>query len=309
MINIVIKAGLLIFAVISLSGNSIYAQCCSAGNPLGSDLDFSNHGKKSLSAGLTYRYSLSDNVFKGSEKVDIGFVNKSDFNYTEFTINYAFTSKLSVRGEIGYFFNKTEYYNNGFNPARGSGIGDISLLFNYQLFQKSKFGIIAIGMGTKLPVGVFDQEANLVKLPINVQPSSGSYKLSFQMFQQKSFNVRTSFFSLASVEFAAWIHSKNFNWRYGNAYLLNTGFSYKPIPKLNTSLAARAEIRGRSYRDDMIIVDSSGSKVIYINPALNWKATPKISLNVGVLLPVYRYMNGIQLGNSLGTFLGLHFKF
>jgi hypothetical protein len=129
------------------------------------------------------------------------------------------------------------------------------------------------------------------------------------MFQQKSFNVRTSFFSLASVEFAAWIHSKNFNWRYGNAYLLNTGFSYKPIPKLNTSLAARAEIRGRSYRDDMIIVDSSGSKVIYINPALNWKATPKISLNVGVLLPVYRYMNGIQLGNSLGTFLGLHFKF
>lgn len=304
MVNSVLKYSFLIFGILSFFDSSSYAQCCSAGNPLGSDLDFSNKGKNSLSAGLTYRYSLSGDVYQGSKKVDIGFVEKSDFNYTEFTINYALTTKLSVRGDIGYFFNKTEYYNNGFDPAKANGLGDLSLLVNYQLLQRSKIGTLAIGIGTKLPVGVFDQEVDNVKLPINVQPSSGSYKGSFQVFHLKSLNVRTSVFSLASVEIAAWINSRNFTWRYGNAYLFNAGISYKPLPKLNTSLAARAEFRGRSYRDDEIKVESSGSKIVYINPAVNWKASNKISINAGALLPVYRYMNGIQSGNTLGIYLG-----
>jgi len=307
--NDFLKSGFLILGILSFFCFSSYAQCCSAGNPLGSDFDFSNKGKNSLSAGMTYRYSLSGDVYQGSKKVDIGFVDKSDFNYTEFFINYALTSKLSLRSDIGYFFNKTEYYNNGFDPAKANGLGDLSLLVNYQLLQRSKIGIFAIGIGTKIPVGVFDQEINNVKLPINVQPSSGSYKGSLQMFQLKSLNVRTSVFSFVSFEIAAWINSRNFTWRYGNTYLVNAGVSYKPNPKLNTSIATRAEFRGRSFRDDKIKVESSGSKVVYLNPSLNWKISQKISLNAGAMLPVYKYMNGIQTGNTLGIYLGLAFAF
>jgi len=295
--------------LVLLAGKNLNAQCCAAGNPIGTDLDFTNGGKNSVLVGLTYRYSLSGSVYQGSKKSDVGFVDKSDFNYSEFTVNYALTSRLSFRGDIGYFFNKTEYYNNGFTPARANGLGDLSLLANYQLLKQSKIGALAIGLGVKLPVGIFDQEVDDVKLPINVQPSSGSFRGNFQFFQQKGLGSRVMIFSLLSMEMAAWIRSDNFTYRYGNMYLFATGFSYKILPGLSAALSGRGEFRGRSWRDDHISVESSGSKIIYVTPSFNWKIKRKANFNAGVLLPVYRYMNGIQLGNTLGVYSGLTLKY
>lgn len=85
-------------------------------------------------------------------------------------------------------------------------------------------------------------------------------------------------------------------------YLINVGGSYKILPDFSIALALRGEFRDRFWRDNHIRVKSSCSKVVYANLSFSWKINREMSFITGIMLPVYRYMNGIQLGNTLGVY-------
>ncbi|MFA6949523.1 MAG: hypothetical protein WCQ70_02450 [Lentimicrobiaceae bacterium] len=280
------------------------AQCCSAGNPAGYDMNFANSGKNKFNMGLDYRYSLSNALYQGSKKINVGYFDKSDFNYMEFSLGYNITNKWSVKAQTGYFLNKSEYYRD-FGNFKAYGLGDMMVMVNYQLFKSANSGLLVFSTGVVLPIGIFDQETDNVKLPVNVQPSSGSTKGTFSMYYQKSFSVRSYYYSLISLEVSDEINSENFQYHYGNVYLITGGINYKARQTVNLSLSVRADIRGKSYRDDHIKVESSGSRIVYLNPGVNWQALKRTGLFIGAFVPVYRYMNGIQAGNTIGFQAGL----
>ncbi len=292
---------ILVFSSLFITGGQLYSQCCAAGNPLSNDVDFSHKGKNSFSAGLIWRYSLSDAMYSGSKKMDVGFIDKTDFHYTEAIFRYGISSRAYIRAELGYFLRKGEYYKGGFSPAIGYGVGDLAINGAYQLFAAShKMGEMVAGMGCKLPVGVFDQEDGNVKLPVNVQPSSGSYKGSAFVFYRKNLGKEFALSALISTEVASKIRSVNFHYRYGNAYVFIPGITWNAKPQLMLSLMCKAEHRGRSIRNEDTIIESSGGQLISLNPSVSYRFAGKYLASFGALLPVYRYMNGIQAGNTYG---------
>lgn len=295
-----VRSFIFILVIILLSAVELKAQCCSAGNPFFYG-EQANIGHKQLQVIAGYKYSLSDQYYHKDSKEDIDFIDKAYFNYLNLQLIYGLTRKLSIQTDLGYFMNRTEQYKKeGWETINGYGIGDAGLTIKY-LAYKSFFRKISIipSLGVKFPIGVFDQEVDHVKLPITVQPSSGSFKYLVNLYMSKTFknpNFNLGFF--ASAEFPQLIDSENFYYQYGNMYLFSLVGSYYITDKLTLGLEVRNENRQKASRENDQIVESSGYLIVYTVLHLSYAFAKKWFIAVNADLPVYKYYNGIQLANK-----------
>lgn len=295
---------LLAFACITI--RTTYAQCCSAGNPVASDVNFTITAKKVLKTELNYRYSESGSHYKNDSKLDINFMGKAYSNYSELAVAYGVFNRLEIRGDLGYFLNKTETYNfNNIPDSKGYGMGDLSIQSRYLIYKNfvRKWELSA-GIGMKMPIGVFDQEYENVKLPINVQPSSGSYKYFVNAFFLKKLNDKFGCYTFSAIEIASKIDSKNFIYKYGNLYLLSIGCNHKASNKFNAGMQLRNEFREKSSRENDAIVDASGGYILYCLPSVSYNLFNSFYLSSILSFPVYGYYNDIQRSNKFS----LNFK-
>jgi hypothetical protein len=301
---------LLTILVIVIGYSSARAQCCSAGNPYFYS-EQANMGHKELQAVAGYKYSTSDTYYAGSEKIDINDIKKAWFNYLNLQLVYGLTQRLSIQTDLGYFINKSEeYYKEDWATKTGYGLGDATLTLKYLAYKSftHKYSIIP-SFGMKFPIGVFDQEVDNVKLPITIQPSSGSFRYLLNLYMNKSFkNPKWNLGFYGSFEYAQLIDSENFYYKYGNVYLFSLIGSYKIMDKLNIGLEIRNENRAKASRENEQVVESSGYNIIYTIPHLSYTITSKWFLAANAELPVYRYYNGIQLGNKFSVSASLSFR-
>jgi hypothetical protein len=296
--------------VILFSLNEVNSQCCSAGNPFFYG-ELSSVNSKTLQVITGYKYSTSNQYYSGSTPEDINFIEKAYFNYQTLQFVYGITNRLTAQADIGYFYNKTENYSDvDWTNSSGSGLGDASFSLKYLIYQnwRKQFRIIP-SLGITLPIGVFDQEVDHVKLPITVQPSSGSFKYQLGLLMTKSSNKNKfsySFFGL--FEYAQLINSRNFYYKYGNQYLFSIMASYKFNHQFSFALEGRSENRAKSFRENNQIVESSGYNIAYLIPHISWAFHKNWSLAINTDIPVYRYYNGIQLANAFSFSTRLSFK-
>ncbi len=278
--------------------NNANAQCCGAGNPVSGFGNVSGIPYKTLLVGAKYKYSYSDQYYTGAEKTDIS-PDKSYYNFIGIDVSYGITNRLSVQGNVGYFINKAKIYNiEGWSPMKGYGLGDAEINVKYTVVKRilKKLDIIP-GAGIKLPIGVFDQVVDDVKLPISLQPSSGSLKYNFNIFIFKGFKKHSISFR-AMAEFANRIVSEHFDYKYGNFYLVSIYGSFNINKTFSALSQLRFEYRGNSIRENQQIVESSGGQAAYFIPQINIMPAHNIGISVYADIPVYRYMNGTQLANK-----------
>jgi hypothetical protein len=299
---------LLLILFISL-GLSAQAQCCSAGNPL----FFTGEAmasKHELKLSLGYKYGYADTYYNEDDHIDIDFLKKAFFNYMNFSALYGVTERIGLQMDLGYFISKNEVYRNpSWDPERGYGLGDMSLKFNYLAYKsfKKKFSLQPF-MGIRIPVGVFDQEVNGVKLPITVQPSSGSFRYFLGMVAEKQLpDPKWSLSLLASYEYAQRIDSRNFYYKYGNTVMASVLASYALSPKVGLALQAGMETRGRSMRENDQRIESTGYLIVPVTPHLSYSFHSSWILALNAEIPVYRFYNGIQIGNQLMTSVRLSY--
>lgn len=290
-----------------LAANISYSQCCSAGNPLDNNADYIRIEKNNMKINITYNHSYSNTYYHENEPFTLGFIEEAYFNFSEISLTYGVFNRLNIKTDVGYFYNKTEKYNlTGIPASVGFGIGDASFQARYLIYKSftNKWELNG-GLGLKLPVGVFDQEVNNIKLPITVQPSSGSYKTFANLFFVKSIEDKFRFFTYGNMEISKKITSENFEYKYGNAYILAIGSNYSISKNINTSLQLRSEIRAKAQRENNQIVESSGGKIFYAVPGISLKLFCKYYLYTTFNLPVYKYLNGIQLSNNFSFSLSI----
>ncbi|PKP51995.1 MAG: hypothetical protein CVT92_10925 [Bacteroidetes bacterium HGW-Bacteroidetes-1] len=278
-----------------------YAQCCAAGNPISIAPEFQQSYKDNLQISLLFRQSYSNTYYNEDEVIDIDYVDHSGFNYLELGIEYGLLSMMSIRLETGYFLSKYEIYKNqDFEEKKAYGIADLNVETRFDLYQKPSKKIKLNGsLGMKFPVGVFDLELDNVKLPVQLQPSSGSYRYHGGLLISKGImNNKVSIFAESRVEISQRIRSKNFDYKYGTVYVLTLGAGYKLRPNLSAFLQTRAEIRDKSQRENNQIVEASGGTILMLVPQLSYQFMDGWNLNLAFLSPVYRHYNSIQLGNK-----------
>ncbi len=283
---------------IIFSANNLYAQCCGAGNPIGGFGDMNEIPAKTLILSPVYRYSYSDQYYSGSEKSAFS-PDEMNYNFASIDFLYGISYRLSVKGQVGYFFNKSKIYNiSGWDPLKGFGLGDAALGIKYILLNNvSRKFCVSAELGSKLPIGVFDQEVENVKLPISLQPSSGSFKYNASAITSKSFE-KFIFSFRTMVEIATRIESKNFEYKYGNLYLVSFYSAYKLSNKFNIATQMRYEYRCKASRENNQIIESTGGQVLVLIPQLTYFMTPKIRLSIFSDIPIYRNINGTQIANK-----------
>jgi len=278
-----------------------YGQCCSAGNPSSfSFADINSLKAKTLFLSSSYKYGYSGKYYAGNEPEEVSFTAPASYSFIDLKAAYGITKRLTIQASSGYFFSKEQQNPEPYASDIGYGLGDAELNVRYQAYKSViKHIEFTASAGIHLPVGVFDLEKDGVKLPITVQPSSGSFVYMGGFSVAKTFNKnKLKLFSSVFAEFPQLIDSKNFYYHYGNLYSLSFTAAY-PVHKLfNPALQVQAEIREHATREDEQVVNASGYKVIILTPHIESGFGNNWSVSVYADLPIYRYFNGMQLANS-----------
>ena len=281
---------------------NLYAQCCGAGNPVSSAGSEVSVNRGNMQISLDYRHSESNKYYEGSHLSDIDFpgrLHASGYDYMALGIGCGITSRLTVQVSLGYFIDKYEKYDSDMFPdVSASGIGDLSLSLNYAVYRHVRKGItVNPYVMVKFPVGKFDCVSDGVKLPISMQPSSGSYKYTVGVFATYSPIRKLSLQTNVFGEYAQRIESHNFDYKYGNMTYASFGVQYSFIPQLSAGVSGAYEHKGRA-KDKNITVYGTMFDQLKVTPMLTYSPFHQFRLSALADIPVWRKAEGIQMANT-----------
>jgi len=300
----------ILFVVVFCFSHKVDAQCfASPGNPVGGTANTGTLKKKSFRIISFYQYNYSDKYFEGDKlpKKYVPLYEKADYNYAGIMLGYGLTKKLTVEVEAGYFINKTIYYNKdrGFNivSARGYGLSNTVVSVKYSIYKndEKRFGWAA-SVGGKIPFSREPQAIDGADLPIDIQPSTGSFGVVVQSFLMKEFPFKA--YRLFLINRFETNSTGILDYKYGNIYttaLIVSKHLHFPWTKGDGSWTAIVQLKNkvaakRSHQGE--IVPSSGSNVCFVSPQLNFTVNKKLNISFLYNHPVYQYYNGIQLANT-----------
>ncbi len=288
-----------VFAILSIKG---FGQCCSAGNPLGSNGINDGLPVKEWQFMTSYRHSLSKQYYHKDHKVDVPLVDKSYYDYQSLSVGYGILKWMNINAEIGYFYNKTQILEPGqvTDEIRAKGIGDLAVNLRF-LPVKSlrKYSQLIVSGGVRIPVGAFDEQIDGVTVPVSLQPSSGALKINTSLYYSTPvISPDFSINSFAIYEYSNTIEEGYFIYQYGDFFQISSGMQYNVKKLLSFSLNLKYEFRGKDQRENELVVESSGSHLVLINPQITYNFKRGWSVMLLSDLPVYKYVNGEQLTNS-----------
>jgi hypothetical protein len=256
---------------------------CGVGNfYLGLLPNFKNHF-----VGVRYQYMQYHTQLKD----DISQFSTDDYRTVELWSGWSFGNKLQLLAFVPYHFN-TQNTDDGI--IKQNGLGDITLLTNYKLFQTTKINTtkkssvsqeLWIGAGLKLPTGKYhidltDPEASLGD--VNAQMGTGS--VDFLM--NASYNIRINKFGVnTSVNYKI-NTTNNDHYSFGNRFTANS-FGYYNISLHNISIAPNAgvlyEHADINHLNDAKVEQTGGYVTLAVTGIeVNYK---KISVGTNVQLP------------------------
>jgi hypothetical protein len=283
------------------------AQCLSAVNPMGGNYNLLVQEKKTLRFISFYRYNFGDRYFEGDQRSDFNLIRDANYNYAGTVIGYGVSDKITLETELGYFINKTQHYR--LEPPmslQGSGLSNSVMSLKTSLFKNNeKRFFISAGCGVKIP---FSREPIIrkgVELPVEVQPTSGSYGTVTQFFIVKENTASgTRYFLTGRMEY-------NFrnprDYKPGTSAYTSLFYSkHLMFPWLKGDWTAifqiRNELRGKD-RTESGWKASSGSSILFFSPQINTLIHERWNISAIFDIPVYQYFKGTQLATRFGASL------
>lgn len=284
-------------------------QCCSAGNPAGGDGSNDGLNKNDLRLFASYRYSLSRDYFHLDKKIDVPYLQKSYYDYSSFSLTYGLSNRFSIHTELGYFIDKTQelVINNENETIRAGGLGDMALNIRYIPLKTIKpVSQLVFSAGSRVPVGAFNEESDGVTIPVSLQPSSGAFKYNAGVFySRKNIGSRFGWNAFALFEISSTINKGFLVYDYGNYFQFALAGMYSAGRNLHLLANAKLEWRGKDSRESGIIVESSGSRAVFINPQVMFTFHSQWAFIIMSDIPLYKYVNGYQLTNRFALQVGI----
>jgi hypothetical protein len=302
------KLLLTLFINLFISSVSI-AQCCSAGNPSTNNGAF-GLSKNILNVSSSILHSYSDSYYKDSKPTDWDYLKNMRFNFAMLSLEYGLTNKVKLSSEIGYFIDKSLRYGFIDQKRKAFGLGDLVLGLQYHMYNnRTRMTTISPGMKVSLPIGAFDQMDGNVILPVDIQPSSGSFKLNPTVLITKEFiGTKISVSSFLSGEFSQRINTERTHYKYGNLYRANLKLIYQSSEKLNLGIALHYQHRNKAESRNEIMQYTGGS-YLDLQPSFSYTLKYNYTLNTFIGIPIYKNVNGIQLTNKYTLGLGVSKSF
>jgi hypothetical protein len=189
-----------------------------------------------------------------------------------------------------------------------SRVADSRILGFYK-FDNDDDPLVSYGFlgGFKLPTGEFrlrNGDGTLAERAL--QPGTGSTDIVFGgYYTAPGLDHDASWSMQALIQQPARIRE---DYKPGTQYQLNVGYRQP----LADSLHALIQVNGLVRRRDTGLnaePDLSGSKTVYLSPGLSYSFSSDVQVYGFVQLPIYRYVNGVQLSADRALVAGITVRF
>jgi hypothetical protein len=297
------------FLLASCFTQLVFSQCLSSVNPVGGTSNLLALPSKTLRVISFYKFNYGNRYFEKSKPSDFDLIESASYNYLGAILGYGITSGLTLETETGYFINKTQHYD--IDPARkvrGYGFSSFVVSARYGIYTNNQRRIYySVSAGLKIPSSFKYQIADGVELPEEVQSSIGAYGMVIQSFMVKEYPLRGLRFFLTNRFETNRVNHKDF--KLGNSFYTSLYISKHLMFQWlkgdwTTILQIRNEIRAMNTRYGEAI-EASGGIVFFLSPQINYSIKETWNISVMGDLPVYQYLNGIQLGTQFGFTFGI----
>ena len=195
----------------------------------------------------------------------------------------------------------------------GEGFGDVAVLAKWRVhkrdWRRGAFHVSVIG-GLELPTGETGARDQGARLPVSLQPGSGSWDPFLALAVNLDLN-RLRFDALAfhklNTEGAQDYEDGDFT-AFGveGAYrFLHTKY---PGPTASAKLGLQWRHEGKAVQNGSTVT-GTGSDELIVRTGLSWHPAPEWDLSLSVQVPLYQDYEDLQLGFDYRTFLALGIRF
>ena len=296
------KGFLFILSISFLCQINSFAQCCSAGSPVGASIYVGILEKNSLRINSFYRHSQNVYYYEGTKKLpDYGIYKYTRLDFASLSIGYGLAKRISLEFETGYFIDKKRELKDFDYIELGRGIGTANLSIKYCPYKSIPKEIeVTIGGGLKFPFSnekSYDINHPNVELSKDLQPSTHSYGISANLFVTKNFPKHNRrIFTSNRFEY----NFVNIDYQYGWLLSNSLFFSNKLFKRCFAVMEVRNELRGvdRIIQTDNTVLDlndRTGGQIILVSPRIMYAIGGKWNIAVLYDFPLYRNYNGKQM--------------
>jgi hypothetical protein len=296
------------------SAQGLTQACCSAGTPLSSQLALSFLQQGELLFNLAYDYNYLNDQFHHDEQLNDDDRLRFSQNIL-FRAQYGFTEKWALAVSLPYVFRSEQTGTDltSYDNLSSSGIGDLLVQTNFTLLNQKQHHLL-LSAGLKMPTGSNSETNELdLPLPADMQPGTGSWDGIFAALYEASniwgghFHFNTSATARFNGEGTRYDGKQEY--QFGNEFTFVLGLNYEFLIKRSVLVPAL----NLSYRRTLIditngaLTPSSGGDWLAIVPGVNYYITRDLSLMFSSSLPLYRYVEGIQLTTSYSFFIQIQY--
>ena len=296
--------GILFFMLIA--GESL-AQCFSSpGNPIGGTANLGLLDKQVMRTAAFYRHSYSDKYLDGSKDAE-GTLKCAHYDYSGILIGYGLRDKVTVEAELGYFIDKTKEYKALDLKQSAHGLSNAVVSAKFPVYQDVvKRFEFSLSAGIKIPMANKSIWKENVEMPIDIQPSTGSYGLVFQSYLIKEKPLEALRFFMVNRFETNFKNNKDFfdqNTQYKFGNIISTSlfvtkhlhFRYEWLTENWTAIIqVKNEIKTKNKKNDEWI-EASGGYAFYLCPQLNYSIKEKWNVSLMYEMPIYQHYNEVQL--------------
>jgi hypothetical protein len=283
---------------------AISQTCCSGGIPLSNNLGLSNEGKGVWQLGLNYDFNNLNTLNAGKDKLDDD-SRKRITHSVLLNIGYSISDKLSVESLFTWVNQRRiiDQFGN-IDLQQTTGLGDAVFLLKYD-FQKilGRQSNLALGAGTKIPLGSFDEVDNGgITYIADLQPGSGAWDFILFASISKNFDFRPT--TTFSGRIIGRLTGQNTDYldgasvyEYGDEFQAFVGISDQFLI-FNTITDPGITFKYRKAKKDIIdsqALNNTGGDWLFIVPSIGVQLTPGMLLQAKVELPIIGNVDGTQL--------------
>lgn len=268
-------------------------------------------------ADLRYEFIDQDRPRAGSKSVSVGEIARDHDEVRTLNRNiildldYNFADGWGLSLQLPWVSRKHDHIHNHDDGDRENEhwdieneFGDARITLRMPLVKDSGFGL---NLGIKLPSGRTTLTNNAGDIAERtLQPGSGSTDTVVGItYHSRPSPDKFSWFTQASWQNA--VTSRD-NYKPGDRFNLDVGERYAFSKDLSGIVQANFQVRGRDS-GAMAEPEDSGGRVLYISPGIAYAVGRNTQVYGFVQLPVYAYVNGVQLTNGTSISVGISQRF
>ena len=307
-----------IFAALLLFASGDALACSSCGCTLNTDL-----GSQGPVSGEGWRFDLrydlvdQDQLRSGGEAVPMPALPAADEveqetrnGYTTLGVDYGFDRAWGVDVQLPWLKRHHTTYAEGdtaLSTSDSDSLSDVRVLGRYTAFEPDmSWGLL---FGLKLPTGSHDVRfasgpATGEDLDRSLQPGSGTTDALLGVYHFDDFGAYAGWFTQALYQHAL---TESDGYRPGDTLNLNLGLRYYASDSVTPQLQLNLQVRGRDADTDPAGHANSGGRLAYLSPGLSFSLGDHWHGHAFLQLPLYQYVNGLQLAPTRVWSLGLSY--